>query len=126
MNIRSYLSKAAKNITPYQWEDYGADKSLRFDANTLPFPPPNMSLFLKSLDKNCPINEYTDPSYSRLKQLIGRYEGVEENYITVTNAGDEAIDILAKAFLDPEDCFIVTPPTYEMFTIQCEINKGKP
>jgi len=124
-NYYKYLSKVAKSVNPYQWEGAELGKSLRFDANTIPFPPRSLAIFLEDMKKNCPINEYTDPSYRRLKQLIAQYEGVNTGMITVTNSGDEGIDILAKTFLNTNDYFIVTPPTYEMFTIQCEINKGK-
>lgn len=122
--IKKYLSKVATNIIPYQWEEGVSGQSLRFDANTMPFPPKCMDEFLDNLKNNCPINEYADPSYVRLKQLIAKYESVNPEMITVTNSGDEVIDILAKAFLNPGDYFITTPPTYEMFTIQCEINRG--
>lgn len=124
-NINSFLSKVAKNISPYKWEEDILENALRFDTNTLPIPPRSLGVFLRSLESACPINEYADPSYARLKKLIASYEGVDKDMVTVTNSGDEAIDILAKAFLDPGDYFIVTPPTYEMFTIQCEINNGR-
>ena len=101
-------------------------KTYRFDTNTLPIPPQSLTEFLDTMKNNCPINEYTDPSYSTLKTLIASYEQVQPGQITVTNSGDEAIDILAKAFLNPGDLFITTPPTYEMFTIQCSINRGVP
>ncbi|MBI5452103.1 histidinol-phosphate transaminase [Candidatus Gottesmanbacteria bacterium] len=125
MSVKKYLSKVAQNITPYQWEEEFSEKMLRFDTNTLPFPPPSLKLFLQEMESNCPINEYTDPSYKRLKKLIADYENVSEDMVTVTNSGDEAIDVLAKTFLDPGDYFITTPPTYEMFSIQCGINKGR-
>jgi len=44
--------------------------------------------------------------------------------ISITNSGDEAIDVLGKAFLNPGDKFVTTPPTYEMYGLQCIINKG--
>ena len=122
--MQKYLSEVAKNTTPYQWEEGVSGKSLRFDTNTLPFPPECVDDFLVNLENNCPINEYADPAYTKLKQLIAKYEFVESEMITITNSGDEAIDILAKTFLDPGDCFITAPPTYEMFSIQCEINRG--
>jgi len=124
-NTEKYLSKVAQSINPYQWEEGIAADFLRFDTNTLPFPPKSLPFFLKNM-VNCPINEYTDPAYIKLKKLIADYESVEPDMITVTNSGDEAIDILAKTFLNPGEYFITTPPTYEMFTIQCEINKGLP
>lgn len=124
-NIQKYLSEVGKNTIPYQWEDIPVGKTLRFDANTLPYPPGRLSTFFEKMSNNCPINEYSDPSYRKLKKMISDYENVSQDMITVTNSGDEAIDILAKTFLNPGDYFITTPPTYEMFEIQCGINKGR-
>lgn len=121
-----YLSKMAQNINPYQWEEGIGDDMLRFDGNTMPYPPRSLHVFLKEMGKKCLINEYADPSYKKLKKLIASYEGVNKEMITVTNSGDEAIDVLAKTFLNAGDYFIVTPPTYEVFTVQCEVNRGKP
>lgn len=120
-----YLSKIAQRIVPYQWEEIPSGKVLRFDTNTMPYPPPSVERFINNLKNYCPINDYTDPSYTRLKELLSEYEGVKKEMILITNSGDEAIDILAKTFLDPGDYFVVTPPTYEMFSIQCSINSGK-
>lgn len=122
--INGYLSNSANNIVPYQWEKGVVEKALRFDTNTLPNPPKSLPTFLEDLKKKCPINEYTDPNYTKLKKLIAKYEGVKSEMLTITNSGDEAIDILAKSFLNPGDYFITTPPTYEMFDIQCTINRG--
>lgn len=115
----------AQKIIPYEWETSVVTNSLRFDTNTLPFPPPSVGRFISDMKTSCPINEYSDPTYRGLKQLLSKYENVSSDMITITNSGDEAIDILAKTFLNPGDYFVTTPPTYEMFAIQCEINRGK-
>lgn len=115
----------AKIITPYQWAAGVPANVLRFDTNTLPIPPPAVKSLLRELNKSCPINEYNDPSYNKLKKLIADYENTSSEMITVTNSGDEALDVLAKTFLNPNDLFVIQPPTYEMFKLQCEINKGK-
>lgn len=119
------LSKMAQKIAPYQWAKNVGPEVLRFDTNTLPCPPPCIKEFLKELANNCPINEYGDPSYIKLKKLISKYEKVPEDMITVTNSGDEALDIIGKAFLNEGDYFLIQPPTYEIFRSQCEINRGK-
>lgn len=124
-NRNKYLSEVAKETIPYQWEDISMGNVLRFDTNTSPIAPPSLSIFLDAMKDNCPINEYTDPSYKKLKKLVADYEGVDKSMVTITNSGDEAIDVLAKTFLNPGDYFITTPPTYEMFEIQCGINKGE-
>ncbi|MDP4011366.1 MAG: histidinol-phosphate transaminase [Candidatus Roizmanbacteria bacterium] len=126
MNIpNKFLSSVAQKITPYEWALNVPENVLRFDTNTLPYPPPCVKGFCKSLMNNCPINEYGDSSYSKLKTFIAAYENVGTNEITITNSGDEALDIVTKAFLDLDDQFIIQPPTYEMFRIQAEINHGK-
>lgn len=123
-NMQQYLSEVAKNTVPYQWEEIPNGNVLRFDSNTLPCSPRSLPIFLKEMESDCPINEYSDPSYKRLKKLVAEYEGVSKDMISITNSGDEAIDVLSKTFLNPGDYFVTTPPTYEMFAIQCGINKG--
>ena len=125
MKTKTFLSKMSRKVVPYQWESPAVANSLRFDSNTLPFPPPGVSRFLSDMKRTCPINEYSNPTYKRLKKLLSTYENVPERSITITNSGDEAIDIIAKAFLNPGDYFVTTPPTYEMFAIQCLINNGR-
>lgn len=123
--VNDYFSEVAKNVVPYKWEEFDMEKPLRFDANTSPTPPPSVNLFLKEMEKNCPINEYADPSYSRLKKLLADYEKVDISMITITNSGDEAIDILGKTFLNDGDYYLITPPTYEVYNSQLILNKGK-
>lgn len=125
MKTKTLLSKQAQLASPYQWEDVAVKNTLRFDSNTLPFPPPSINRFLSDMKSYCPINEYSDPAYKKLKRLLSAYEKVLASMITITNSGDEAIDILAKTFLNPGDYFVTTPPTYEMFSIQCSINNGE-
>jgi histidinol-phosphate aminotransferase len=125
MKTKTYLSKNAQTVSPYIWEETPVENPLKFDTNTLPFPPPSVNIFLTEMKYSCPINEYGDPTYERLKRLLSEYENIQTDMITITNSGDEAIDILAKSFLNPGDYFVITPPTYEMYTIQCTINNGR-
>ena len=115
----------AQKITPYEWASNVPENVLRFDTNTLPDPPPIVKEFGEKLIKNCPINEYGDPSYAKLRNLIASYENVKPDKITITNSGDEALDIVSKAFLNPGDFFIIQPPTFERFRLQSEINRGQ-
>src|SRR5947207_8392337 len=124
MKDKNYLSTIAQNIIPYQWEEGITKEVLRFDGNTMPFAPSCLPKFLKEMKNYCPINDYADPSYGKLKQLIADYEGVNKDMITITNSGDEGIDILTKAFLNPDDNFIISSPTYEMFSTIGKINRG--
>jgi histidinol-phosphate aminotransferase len=124
MKTTMYLSDKVTSIEPYQWEGSAVKQALRFDSNTMPSPPPGVAVFLRDMKKFCPINEYTDPGYRSLRAALSGYESVPVTMITVTNSGDEAIDILAKTFLNPGDVFVTAPPTYEMYSILCSLNNG--
>lgn len=122
---QAYLSDVANSSAPYEWEgDVTSTQALRFDTNTLPFPPPGVRQFAKNMMSSCEVNEYVDPSYAALTRKIAEYESVSTSNITITNSGDEAIDVLAKACLNPGDTFVTTPPTYEMYAVQCIKNRG--
>lgn len=123
-NAKTYVSTIVENLLPYTWEEVPVGKTYRFDMNTLPFIPPSFALFLKKMKQNSCINEYEDPKSSALKKIIAQYEKIDPCMITVTNSADEGIDVLAKTFLNPGDICITTPPTYEMFRIQCTLNRG--
>lgn len=97
---------------------------MRFDANTMPSPPPSAAGFMRRNGADIPVNEYADPGYTGIRREIASYEQTDVDTITITNSGDEAIDILAKAFLNPGDLYVTTPPTYEMYEIQCRANGG--
>jgi histidinol-phosphate aminotransferase len=124
LNAKTYVSTVVENLLPYTWEEVPMGTSYRFDMNTLPCTPNSLGTFLADMKNYCPINEYTDPTNKSLKRQIAQYENVDQSMITLTNSGDEGIDILAKAFINPGETFITTPPTYEMFSIQCTLNRG--
>lgn len=124
LNAKTYVSTIVENLLPYTWEKVPVGKIYRFDMNTLPCTPNSIEAFFADMKNYCPINEYTDPTNRSLLRLIAQYENVDQSMITLTNSGDEGIDILAKAFLNPGETVITTPPTYEMFSIQCTINRG--
>ncbi len=68
---QNYLSDMAQKIEPYQW-DFSGKNELRFNSNTLPFPPKSLKRFLDEMAKDCQINEYADPTYADLKKLIAK------------------------------------------------------
>lgn len=120
----SRLSQIVKKITPYTL-DFGKKEDYKFNANTPPFPPPSLARLLQDLATECPINEYPDPTYRTLREKLSEYESVPVEMITITDSGDEAIDVVAKATLDDQSVLITAPPTFELFAEVSEINRGK-
>lgn len=124
MTSKRYLSTMAQQIRPYTLS-FGEKGQIRFNTNTQSAPPPSLERFLRDFPEKEAINEYPDPSYTRLRTLIAEYEGVPLDMITITNGGDEAIDMVSKAALNTGDAFITAPPTFEVFASQSTINGGR-
>lgn len=132
--MNKYLKANVKKLQPYVWEDtdeqiarqynLNPDQLIRLDTNTPGKPPACYDEFLRIINDNRSVNEYTDFSYEKLKELIVDYEGIKTGQVVCGNSGDEMIDIIGKACLNQGDQFIISSPTYSVFQIQSEINGG--
>jgi histidinol-phosphate aminotransferase len=68
-------------------------------------------------------NRYPDPRQTILKEEIGIHKNVSPNRIFLGNGSDEAIDLLIRAFCEPNhDQIMITPPTYGMYKVCADIN----
>jgi histidinol-phosphate aminotransferase len=126
---------AIENLTPYQWElsteDIASLTQLppkeirRMDTNTSPFLPAKsiqkLRLKLESLD----INEYPDTSYATLRKSLSNYCKFASDHFVVTNGADEALDIISKVMLNPNDEAIIPTPSYSMFRVVTEISGAR-
>ncbi|RLI05625.1 histidinol-phosphate transaminase [Candidatus Bathyarchaeota archaeon] len=129
------IRETIKNFKPYEWEvsllemakKLGLDptKILRFDMNTMALTP---NKFIQELEKILPtirINEYPETSYLELRNALSKYTGRDVDEITVTAGCDEALDIVAKVFIDPGTKVLVSSPTYAMYRVVVEAMGGK-
>lgn len=131
MRIRKVLEK----FQPYEWEpsseeiarEVGVPTSsiIRLDTNTSPFIPEKWLKELKNILTNLPVNQYPDTKYKKIREALAGYCNVSIDNITMTNGADEAIDIVAKTFINYQDKVIISVPTYSMFRIAVEICGGK-
>ena len=131
MKIRSVF----ENFSPYSWElsnkeiaeivGIPDDSIIRLDTNTSPFIPERwLNKLAKELVK-LPVNQYPDTKYTTITDALSKYCNVNVDNIIMTNGADEAIDIVVKTFIDYNDKFIISTPTYSMFRIAAEILGGK-
>lgn len=58
------------------------------------------------------------------EQLAG-YAGVTPENIVMTNGGDESIDLVLRAVLEPGDVVIDAPPSFEMYRISAIANRAR-
>lgn len=85
------------------------DEMVFLDANENPF---------KSA-----VNRYPDPQQTALKTLISNQKNVATNQILLGNGSDEVLDLIFRAFCEPnQDSVISLPPTYGMYGVLANLN----
>lgn len=112
--------KALKELTrPNIWElkpyssardEYkGVEASVFLDANENPY--------------NTPFNRYPDPLQRDLKEMVAPIKRVKPENIFLGNGSDEAIDLVFRAFCEPDkDNVIAIDPTYGMYQVCADVN----
>ncbi len=79
------------------------------DANENPFPTD--------------VNRYPDPQQRNLKAVLAEQKGTGVQNLLLGNGSDEVLDLLFRAFCEPEkDNVITLPPTYGMYSVLANIN----
>ncbi len=116
-NLNKILRKNIKQLKPYasaRDEFSSKGEYLFFDANENPFG---------SVGSEIAFNRYPDPYQSQLKALIAQEQKVKTHQIFLGNGSDEAIDLLFRAFCEPQkDKVLIMPPTYGMYAVSASIN----
>lgn len=127
---RHHLQK----LEPYEWEASlpevaraaGVPESavVRFDLNTAPWPPVGWAETVARVAE-LPVNEYLHPSNEPLRgQLAGRL-GLPPERLVVTAGADEALYLVAQAFLGPRRRAVLPTPTFAMFTVVTQTVGGE-
>jgi histidinol-phosphate aminotransferase len=69
------------------------------------------------------VNRYPDPQQRNLKEALANLKGINAGSILLGNGSDEVLDLLFRAFCEPEkDNVITLPPTYGMYAVLANIN----
>lgn len=112
-SIDKLVRKAVKGLKPYSSarDEYVSDgsKMIFLDANENPFENG--------------LNRYPDPQQRSLKTLLAEQREVLEKNILLGNGSDEVLDLIFRAFCEPnQDNIITLPPTYGMYKVLSGIN----
>ena len=88
------------------------DEIIKLGSNENPWGPvPGLRDVM--MDAVSQMNRYPESNHEHLKEIIAEYANVRSDQVMVAGDGaDELIDVLAKTFVNPNDEFIVHPPTY--------------
>lgn len=112
-NLNDLIRKSVKSLQPYSSarDEYVSDGSemIFLDANENPFENG--------------VNRYPDPYQRSLKSLLAEQKGVSESNMLLGNGSDEVLDLIYRAFCEPNrDNIITLPPTYGMYKVLAGIN----
>ena len=69
------------------------------------------------------VNRYPDPQQKSVKLALSEIKRVPEDQILLGNGSDEVLDLLFRAFCEPnKDNVITLPPTYGMYGVLANLN----
>ena len=69
------------------------------------------------------VNRYPDPKQKSVKELLSGLKVIPTNQILLGNGSDEVLDLIFRAFCEPNrDNIITLPPTYGMYSVLANLN----
>ncbi|UZR92860.1 histidinol-phosphate transaminase [Chondrinema litorale] len=114
-NIESIVRPHILKLKPYSSarDEYTGKSGVFLDANENPFGSVSGEAF----------NRYPDPLQKAVKEKLAIIKEVKPEQIFLGNGSDEAIDLLFRAFCEPQkDKVLLLPPTYGMYKVSADIN----
>jgi histidinol-phosphate aminotransferase len=112
-NLDNLIRENIKNLKPYssardEYKEISGDMVF-LDANENPFQNG--------------VNRYPDPQQHKVKHQLSVIKGVPVDNILLGNGSDEVLDLIFRAFCEPnQDAIITLPPTYGMYDVLANIN----
>ena len=113
-NINNLIRENIKSLQPYssardEYKDATSTEIVFLDANENPFQNG--------------VNRYPDPQQNSVKDLLSEIKSVSTKKILLGNGSDEVLDLIFRAFCEPnQDNIITLPPTYGMYSVLTNIN----
>ena len=113
MNLNELIRPSVKAMKPYS----SARDEFKSQDDGLVFLDANENPFTNGL------NRYPDPQQQLLKNKLAALKGVEPNQILLGNGSDEVLDLLFRAFCEPnQDAVLTLTPTYGMYGVLANLN----
>jgi len=116
-------------LAPYEWEAMASDVAaaagiaesdvVRFDTNTSAWPPVAWEQTVLDAPR-LPANEYPHPSNEPLRSALAKRLGVDPEQVVITCGADEALFLIASAYLGPDRQAVVADPSFSMFRVVSE------
>jgi histidinol-phosphate aminotransferase len=112
-DVNNLVRKNIQNMKSYssardEFKDFNTEM-IFLDANENPFENG--------------VNRYPDPQQNSVKLALAELKKVNVNQILLGNGSDEVLDLLFRAFCEPnKDNVITLPPTYGMYGVLADLN----
>ncbi|MEM9063978.1 MAG: TIGR01548 family HAD-type hydrolase [Planctomycetota bacterium] len=113
---------ALEGVRPYALQPIGAPIDLKLDLNEGQSPPERVLDSLVHLD---PERVRLYPSAVSLEARLAERVRVSADRVIVTNGGDDAIDRVCRATIEPGRNAVLTTPTFEMIGRSVALSGGK-
>ena len=113
-SLHNLTRENIKSLKPYssardEYKDATSAEMIFLDANENPFENG--------------VNRYPDPQQNNVKALLSEIKGIGKEKILLGNGSDEVLDLIFRAFCEPNrDNIITLPPTYGMYAVLANIN----
>jgi histidinol-phosphate aminotransferase len=112
-NLNNLIRDNIKNLKPYSSarDEYkeASGGMVFLDANENPFQNG--------------VNRYPDPQQNKVKTQLSKLNCISSKNILLGNGSDEVLDLIFRAFCEPnQDAIITLPPTYGMYSVLANIN----
>jgi histidinol-phosphate aminotransferase len=113
-DLNNLIRGNIKSLKPYssardEYKDANVSEMIFLDANENPFENG--------------VNRYPDPNQNNVKKLLSEIKGIDTRNLLLGNGSDEVLDLIFRAFCEPnKDNIITLPPTYGMYSVLANIN----
>ena len=112
MDVNTIIRENVKKMQPYS----SARDEFDNHESTLVFLDANESPFGTT-------NRYPDPRQNKVKMALASIKDIGADQILLGNGSDEVLDLLFRAFCEPnKDNIITLPPTYGMYHVLSNLN----
>ena len=115
IDINKLVRENIKKLKPYSSarSEFSGMARVFLDANENSYGSPLTKWY----------NRYPDPLQWEVKKKISTIKNVPAENMLLGNGSDECIDLLIRAFCNPqEDSILICPPTYGMYEVYANIN----
>lgn len=114
-DITTLARKNVRELIPYQSaRRLGGNGSVWLNANEYPIAP-------EFTFEGTNLNRYPECQPVNVINRYASYAGVKPEQVLVSRGADEAIELLIRAFCEPnQDAVLYCPPTYGMYSVSAE------